>query len=202
MNEEHTTAVVQPYLDNFGGDSAAEPIAQNLLDRAVPRLHLLYATLAHRRYLTRPPFNVQVHELLGPAATRLFKALREARPRTLRQLLAHANQHMRWERHDLARRLDNQPVAVELCEELVPSPASVCGLTPEGLRMLGASHVLPEDKRGVFDLMRIHGMTQAKAAELLDVSTTTAKRRLSRGLRLLTVLLADRRRVEKPTDAN
>ena len=54
-------------------------------------------------------------------AERLLKALREARPRTVRQLFALANQHMRWELNDLARRLDCQPAAAELSDGLVPS---------------------------------------------------------------------------------
>ena len=45
MNEEHTTAVVQRYLDELEGDSPAEPIVRALLDRSVRRLHLLCATL-------------------------------------------------------------------------------------------------------------------------------------------------------------
>src|SRR6516225_4495938 len=109
VSEDQTTAVVQRYLDELAGDSPAEPIVRALLDRAVRRLHLLCATLLHRSYprLTRPPLNVQ------------------------------ADQHMRWELNDLARRLDNQPAAAELCEGLVPSPASsISGLTPDGLRML------------------------------------------------------------------
>ena len=108
MNEEHTTAVVQRYLDELAGDSPAEPIVRALLDRAVRRLHLLCATLLHRSYprLTQPPLNLQADELLGAVAERLLKALREARPRTVRQFFALANQHMRWELNDLARRLD------------------------------------------------------------------------------------------------
>ena len=108
MTGEHTTAVVQRYLDELGGDSPAEPIVRALLDRAVRRLHLLCATMLHRSYprLTQPPMNLQAEELLGAVAERLLKALREARPRTVRQLFALANQHMRWELNDLARRLD------------------------------------------------------------------------------------------------
>ena len=204
MSEEHTTAVVQRYLDELGGDSPAEPIVRALLDRAVRRLHLLCATLLHRSYprLTQPPLNVQADELLGAVAERLLKALREARPRTVRQFFALANQHMRWELNDLARRLDNQPAAVELREGLVPAPASSgSGLTPDGLRMLQAIDELPEDEREVFDLVRIQGMTQVEAAQLLGVSTVTVKRRLNRGLRLLAEQLADLRPGEDPPDS-
>jgi RNA polymerase sigma-70 factor (ECF subfamily) len=196
--------VVQRYLDDLAGDSPAEPIVRALLDRAVRRLHLLCATLLHRSYprLTRPPLNLQADELLGAIAERLLKALREARPRTVRQLFALANQHMRWELNDLARRLDVQPDAAELREGLVPGPASsVSGLSPDGLRMLQAIDELPEEEREVFDLVRIQGMTQTEVAQLLDVSVATVKRRLTRGLRLLTEQLADLRPGERPPDS-
>jgi RNA polymerase sigma-70 factor (ECF subfamily) len=109
MSQERTTAVVQRYLDELAGDSPAEPIVRASLDRAVRRLHLLCATLLHRSYprLTRPPLNAQSDELLGAVAERLLKAPREARPRTVRQFFALANQHMRWELNDLAQRLDD-----------------------------------------------------------------------------------------------
>ena len=44
-------------------------------------------------------------------------------------------------------------------------------------------------------------MTQAEATPLLGVSAATVKRRLNRGLRLLTEHLADLRPGEKPPDA-
>jgi RNA polymerase sigma-70 factor (ECF subfamily) len=204
MNDERTTAIVQRYLNDLAGDSPAEPIVRALLDRAVRRLHLLCATLLHRSYprLTRPPLNLQADELLGAIAERLLKALREARPRTVRQLFALANQHMRWELNDLARRLDEQPDAAELREGLVPGPASsVSGLSPDGLRMLQAIDELPEEEREVFDLVRIQGMAQTEVAQLLDVSVATVKRRLTRGLRLLTEQLADLRPGESPPDS-
>jgi RNA polymerase sigma factor (sigma-70 family) len=196
MSEEHTTAVIQRYLDELDGDSPEEPIVRALLDRAVRRLHLLCATLLHRSYprLTQPPLNLQADELLGAVAERLLKALRAARPRTVRQLFAMANQHMRWELNDVARRLDEQPAAVDLRDELVPSPAtSGSGLTADGLRMLRAIEALPDDEREAFDLVRIQGLTQVEAAQLLGVSTVTVKRRLSRSLVLLTQQLGDLR---------
>ena len=196
MSDEHTTAVVQRYLDELAGDSPAEPVVRALLDGAVRRLHVLCATLLYRSYprLAQPPLNLQVDELLGAVAERLLKALREARPHNVRQFFALANQHMRWELNDLARRLDDQPSAVELREGLVPAPASSgSGLTPNGRRMLEAIDSLPEDEREAFCLVRVQGMTQTEAAKLLDVSVATVKRRLNRGLRLLTEALADLR---------
>ena len=196
MSDEHTTAVVQRYLDELAGNSPAEPIVRAMMDRAVRRLHLLCARLLFRSYprLTQPPLNVQADELLGAVTERLLKALREARPRTVRQLFALANQHMRWELNDLARRLDEQPAAVDLREELVPSQVSSgSGLTPDGLRMLQAIDALPEDERETFDLVRIQGLTQVEAAEILGVTIRTVRRRLDRSVLFLTQQLDDLR---------
>src|SRR6202043_2567880 len=109
--------------------------------------------------------------LLGGVVARLLTAMQTIRPQTVRQFFALANHHMRWELNDLARRLDEQPAAVELREGLVRAPASsASGLSPDGLRMLRAIDELPEDEREVFDLVRIQGMTQAEAARVLGVS--------------------------------
>jgi RNA polymerase sigma factor (sigma-70 family) len=192
--DENTTVVVQRYLDALAGEAPAEPIIRAILDRSVHRLHHFCASLLYRCYprLARPPLNLQADELLGAVVERLLKALREARPGTVRQFFALAGQHMRWELNDLARRLDKQPGAVELCEGLVPAPAGGdSSLSPEGRRMLEAIDGLPQDERGAFDLVRIQGVTQVEAANLLGVSTKTVQRRLDRGLRLLTERLDD-----------
>jgi RNA polymerase sigma-70 factor (ECF subfamily) len=122
---------------------------------------------------------------------RLLKALREARPRTVREFFALAGQHMRWELKDLARRLDNQPVAVELREGHPAPGSSDSGLSPDGRRMLEAIDNLAADEREAFDLVRIQGLTYAEAAELLGVAPRTVQRRLDRGLQFLTERLGD-----------
>ena len=110
MHEEPTTVIIQRYLDALPGDAAAEPIVRELLERAVGRLRLLCATLLYKSYprLTRPPVNLETDELLGGVVAGLLKALRTTRPATVRQFFALANQHMRWQLNDLARRLDEQ----------------------------------------------------------------------------------------------
>ena len=120
MSDDRTTAVVERYLVALAGDAPADPVVRALLDRAVGRLRVLCASLLHRSYprLTRPPLNLEADEMLGAVVERLLKAMREVRPRTVRQFFALANQHMRWELNDLARRLDDQPDAVELREGL------------------------------------------------------------------------------------
>ena len=198
MDQGRTTVVVQKYLDDLagvGGDSPAEPIIRDLLAGAVNRLHVLCSSLLFHSYprLTRPPLNLQTHELLSSVVERLLKAMREVRPQTVRQFFALANQHMRWELNDLARRLDEQAAAVELRDSLVPAPAdsSASQISPNTRRILEVIGELPEEEREVFNLVRIQGMSQSEAAGVLGVSAKTVQRRLNRGLLLLADQLDD-----------
>ena len=196
MKEERTTAVVQRYLDELIGGAPAEPVVRALLDRSVRRLQLLCTNLLYRKYrrLTLPPVNLQPEEMLDAVVERLLKAMRSVRPQTVRQFFALVNQHMRWELNDVARRLDEQPAAVEVREDMVPAPASSGSvLTPDGRRMLKAIDDLPEDEREVFGLVHIQGLTQGEAAEVLGVSIRTVQRRLNRSLVLLAKQLDDLR---------
>jgi len=194
MDEEHTTAVVQRYLDELGGDTPAGSDVRALLDRAVRRLHELCAALLHRSYprLTRPPLNLQADELLSAVVERLLKAMRTEHPPTVRRFFALVNQHMRWELNDLARRLDEQPHAVEFVDGTAPSaPSSVARPSPNMRRMLDAIESLPEEERETFSLVRIQGMTHAEAAGVLGVSTKTVQRRVNHSRLLLLDRLAD-----------
>jgi RNA polymerase sigma-70 factor (ECF subfamily) len=196
MEQENTTAAVERYLDELPsqpGDSSADPVVRALLAKSVRRLHLLCVSFLHKSYprLTRPPLNLEADELLGAVVERLIKALREARPSTARQFFALASQHLRWELNEMARRLDKQPGAVELLDELRAPASSNSGLTPNARRMLDTIERLPESEREAFELVRIQGMSQSEAAELLGVSVATVTRRLSRGLQLLAAELGD-----------
>jgi RNA polymerase sigma-70 factor (ECF subfamily) len=196
MSEEQTTAAVQRYLDALAGDQPAEPIVRALLDRAVRRLQFLCANLLYRRYprLMLPPLGLQPDELLGAVVERLLKAMRSVHPRTVRQFFALVTQHMRWELNDLARRLDEQPTVIELDEGRVPaSPSGDSVLSPNGRRMLETIDKLPDEEREAFDLLRIQGLTQSEAAEVLGVSARTVQRRLNRALVLLATELRDLR---------
>jgi RNA polymerase sigma-70 factor (ECF subfamily) len=196
MASEQTSAVVQRYLDALAADAAAGPIIRGLLGQTVRRLRLLGATLLHRSYprLTQPPLNLEADDLLGPVVARLLKALREARPADARQFFALAAQHMRWELNDMARRLDEQPEAVELQEGLVPAPeSSGSGLSPTARRILAAIDALPQAEREVVNLVRVQGLTHAEAAGLLGVSAKTVQRHLLRGLLSLAEQLPDLR---------
>jgi RNA polymerase sigma factor (sigma-70 family) len=198
--QANTTIAVEQYLNELAavsGDTPAEPIIRALLSRSVNRLHTLCATLLHRNYprLTRPPLNLQSEEMLSAVVERMIKALREVRPGTVRQFFALANQHMRWELNDLARKLDAHTQAIELRESAVgapsPSESSASASGPSIIRILEAIDGLPEEDRETFYLVRVQGMTQPAAAEVLGVSTRTVQRRVNHTLRLLAEKLRD-----------
>jgi RNA polymerase sigma factor (sigma-70 family) len=191
MDQDGTTFVVQQYLDELagaGGSSDAEPVITALLGRSAKRLERLCATFLYRSYprLAQPPLGLEAGELLGAVVERLLRALRETRPETVRGFFALAGQHMRWELNDLARRLDERgnPVDIHGIEIAAPS-SSDTGLHPAARRILEAIEGLPEGEREALDLVRIHGMSQVEAAQLLGVSVKTIQRRLQRSLLLL-----------------
>jgi len=205
MNEEPTTVVIQRYLDALPGDTAAEPVVRELLERAAGRLRLLCGTLLHKSYprLTRPPANLETDELLGDVVAGLLTALRKTRPPTLRRFFALANQHMRWQLNDLAHRLDNQPAAPAALAEsgVAASPASTAsGLSADARRILEVIEGLPEDEREVFELVGIQGLTHAEAATVVGVSQKTVQRRLHEARLLLAERLADLRPPAPPAD--
>ena len=197
MDHSHTTAAIQGYLDELAGlkgESPAEPVIRALLERSASRLELLCGTLLFRSYprLTRPPLNLQSDEMLSAVVERLLKALRGARPANVRQFFAIANQHMRWELNDLARRLDEQAIAGPIPDGMPAAPeSSASQITPLARRLFGAIDDLPEEEREAFSLVRIQGMTIAEAAAIVDVSTKTVQRRLNRAFVLLSAALDD-----------
>src|SRR5262249_8149795 len=198
-----TTAAIQQYLVDLAqapGHSSAGPLVRALLARSVERLRFLCSALLYRSYprLTRAPLNLEADELLSAVVERLLKALEQARPQTVRQFFALANQHMRWELNGLARRLDEKGPAVELVEGVALAPeSSESRLSLDARRMLEAIDNLPEEEREVFSLVRIQGMAQTEVAELLGISSKTVQRRLNRSLLLLTDAVADLRPTEQ-----
>jgi RNA polymerase sigma factor (sigma-70 family) len=198
MDEAPTTVIIQRYLDALPEDAlagdAAEPMVRELLEQAAGRLRLLCGTFLYKSYprLTRAPVHLETDELLGGVVAGLLTALRKTRPPTVRRFFALANQHMRWQLNDLARRLDEQPAAAGLSAAGVAvAPArAASGLNPDGRRVLEVIEGLPEDEREVFDLVGIQGLTHPEAATVVGVSEKTVQRRLNRARLLLAERLA------------
>ena len=199
-----TTVIIQRYLDALPGDAAAEPLVRELLERAAGRLRLLCAAFLYKSYprLTRPPVNLETDELLGGVVAGLIKALQTARPPTVRRFFALANQHMRWQLNDLARRLDKQPPGAALAESGVAAlpDSTASGFSPDARRILEVIEGLPEDEREVFELVGIQGLTHAEAAAVVGVSQKTVQRRLNEARLLLAERLADLRPPRLPAD--
>jgi RNA polymerase sigma factor (sigma-70 family) len=199
MSDDHTTQAVERYLGELAkleGNAPAEPLVRALIERAVQRLHVLCRSLLLRSYprLARPPLNLQSEEMLSAVVDRLIRAMEEIRPTTVRQFFALANQHMRWELNDLARKMDSQTPVIDLQEApAAAAETSESQLSPNALRILEAIDSLPDEEREVFSLVRIQGMTHAEVAGLLGASTKTVQRRLHRSLMLLADLLDDLR---------
>jgi len=199
-----TTAAIQQYLVDLvqaPGNSSAGSQVRALLSHSVQRLRFLCSAMLYRSYprLTQPPLNLEADELLGAVVERLLKALEKTRPGTVRQFFALANQHMRWELNDLARKLDGKDGHVELIEAVAPeSSGSMISINAH--RMLQAIDSLAEEEREVFSLVRIQGMTHIEVAELLEISPKTVQRRLNRSLVLITEAVADLRPAEQSAD--
>ena len=194
MDDVNTTGDVQNYLNELGGKAnfTSEHVIRELLGRAAKRLEFLCATMLHQDYprLIGALINLQSDELLGALIERLMKAMRETRPPTVRQFFGLANQHIRWELNDLARRLEERETIERLSGDNVPAPVSSGSeLSLNARRMLDTIEGLPEDQREVFSLVRIQGMSQTEVAALLGVTAKTIKRRLDRSLILLTSAL-------------
>ena len=151
MSEQRTTAVIQRILDELQGDTPAEPVIRELLERSVDRLRLLCGALLHRSYprLTHPPLNLETDELVSGVAAGLITALQKVRPQTVRQFFALANQHMRWQLNDLARLLDERPRLAAMSESGMATPpdSSESMLSQDARRMLAAIEGLPEEDR-------------------------------------------------------
>ncbi len=185
MEEGNTTASIQHHLDQLGAEIPDSESVRGLLERSANRLSMLCGNLLHRRYprLAYPPINLSSDELLSAVVERLIKAMREAKPSSVRQYFALAGQHMRWELNDLARRLDNERPAGITDENLIadcaPSDSQLSDLCIQIFEEIDA---LPVEQREVFELVRIQGLPVSEVAKIVNATEVTVRRRLSRAL--------------------
>jgi RNA polymerase sigma-70 factor (ECF subfamily) len=186
MADEKTTCIVQRCLDSLD-EAPAEEAIRKLLDGAVGRLHKLCASLL-KGYVR---LDISSTELLDSVMVRLLKALRKIRPAGVRQFFALANQHIRWELNELARRIDKEPDFHPLPIEVPAPDGTDSGLSSRARRILAAIDGLPDKEREVFDLVRIQGLPHSETAELLGVSTKYVQIHLRRALVLLAERLQD-----------
>jgi RNA polymerase sigma-70 factor (ECF subfamily) len=167
-----TTTELQHWLDLL--KSGDEQGRTRLLDRACERLRKLARRMLRGYPLVRRW--EQTGDVLNAAMLRLFRALLEVQPESLRHFFNLAAQQIRRELIDLARqhaRLDGQ---TELTTEVAADrdePGTLAQWTEFHAKVEG----LPDEEREVFSLIWYEELTQAEVADLLKVSTRTVIRR-------------------------
>jgi RNA polymerase sigma factor (sigma-70 family) len=169
------TVELQKLIDRVNqGDDAARMV---LIDRAYERLRQLSALILRKSFprLKGAPTLVDTTDVAHESAYRLYHALAEIRPTTVRDFFRLAAQRIRWLLLDLAREadraehVDRQPV--ESYENAARSdPPAV--LTELYQQIEG----LPAHEREVVDLIYFHGLSQAETATQLGVTERTVRR--------------------------
>jgi RNA polymerase sigma-70 factor (ECF subfamily) len=164
-------------------DADARQIVRELLSVAAGQILSLCGSTLHQHYprLTKGPLNVQPEELLSGVVERLIKAMRTLRPGSVRGFFALVVVHLRWELNGLARDMDAERREPMEADVIAPEQEASDGqFSPFGRRILEAIDGLPQVDRNIFDLVRVRGMTQVVAAEVLGISKRTVQRRLGR----------------------
>ncbi len=172
------TAVLQHVIDRMrSGDDGAR---RELIDCAYGRLRHLSAVILRKSFprLKGAPALVNTTDVANESAYRLYQALEEIQPETVRDFFRLAAQRIRWLLLDLAKQSDRagqrelddgRPVAG-------PDDASDPG-SPRALAELYRQiELLPENEREVLDLLYFHGLTQVETATALGVTERTVRR--------------------------
>jgi RNA polymerase sigma-70 factor (ECF subfamily) len=135
----------------------------------------------------------QTDDVLQKALLRLYLALSEVKPPNVRAFFALAARQIRWVLLDLIRKhpVQRRPTCVAAgadSEEGTAMPPAPEG-EPADLMEWTCFHEvvegLPDEEREVFDLLFYEGLTQEQAANVLDTSVRTVKRRWLRSRLLL-----------------
>jgi RNA polymerase sigma-70 factor (ECF subfamily) len=182
------TAYLQHCLERLqDGDETAR---KELLNGACDRLTQLTRTmLKDYRRLKRWE---ETDDVLQNALMRLYRALQQVSPATLRDFYRLATLQIRRELIDLARHYfgpegwgrHHTTNAVEETQSQAPPPRyeqADSSLMPNKLAIWGEFHeqvhALPEEEQEVFDLIWYQGLKQTEAAAILQVAARTVKRR-------------------------
>lgn len=168
----NTTTELQRWLDLLkSGDDQGRT---QLLDRACERLRLLARRMLRGYPLVRRW--EETGDVLNAAMLRLFRALLDVHPESLRHFFNLAAQQIRRELIDLARQHARLEGQAELTTE-VAADRDEPGTLAEWTEFHAKVEGLPESEREVFSLIWYEELTQAEAADLLKVSTRTVIRR-------------------------
>ena len=171
------SAALQQLIDRMrSGDPAAR---RELIDLAYERLRHLSAAILRRSFprLKSTPALVETTDVANETAYRLYQALAEIQPTTVREFFALAAQRIRWLLLDLARQVDRDQVTYEFPQALAsPEDSSASGPPPSLAELYRQIEGLPDAEREVVDLLYFHGLSQAETAAQLRVSERTVRR--------------------------
>ena len=168
-------AEIQQLIDRVNqGDEAVRMV---LIDRAYERLRQLSALILRKNFprLKEAPTLVDTTDIAHESAYRLYHALAEIRPTTVRDFFRLAAQRIRWLLLDLAREADRaEPVDRQSVESYESAPRSD---PPAVLAALYEQiEGLPAHEREVVDLIYFHGLSQAETATQMGVTERTVRR--------------------------
>lgn len=185
--------IMQQYLRRAvaGDEAAVDALLRHSCDRLTSLTRRMLGDFRRvRRW-------AETADVLQNALLRLLGALREVKPQTPRDFLALATLQIRRELIDLARKYygpqgmgANQDSAVA-ADSSGPGPAEKADLSHEPCSLAQWSELhqqidaLPDEEREIIGLLFYQGLSQAEAADILNVSVRTVQRRWHSALRKL-----------------
>lgn len=177
-----SSADLQHLLDDFraGDDAARDALLQSSLDRCRELARRMFRRQSDLRKLD------ETDDVLQKALLRLHGALGRAKPLDVRAFYGLAARQIRWVLHDLAREV--VPAKVLSYVATPPEPQGACDEASDLLEWSefhAKVQALPDEEREMFDLLFYQGVTQEEAAEVLNTSVRTVRRRWQRARLLL-----------------
>lgn len=179
------STVLQQCLDRLkGGDPTAR---EELIRRACDRLDRLARKMLHANpRLQRWEGTDDVRQT---AMMKLYRALDEVQPPTVKDFFRLAASHIRQTLIDLARHHYGPEGSAAHHASLAPgdvashppaptptAPSTDPAATSAWSDFHEAAAALPDDQRAVFDLLWYHGLSQPEAADLLGIPLRTLQR--------------------------
>ncbi len=189
MLMSQTTVQLQHLLDALRtGDESARGA---LLECSLDRVRELAGRMFHRENNLHQL--AQTDDVVQKALIRLHTALKGVKPPDVQTFYGLAARQIRWVLHDLA---DERAASQLVSYTAMPPEREDAAGEPKDLEEWSAFHEtieeLDEEDRQMFDLLFYEGLTQEEAAEVLQTSIRTVRRRWQRArLRLEMALQGD-----------
>ena len=172
MSAGNTTIQVEKWLQPLQNPESPEGIQarQELIEHSQRRIAALCRKMFFRSFDATGVIDWE--DVYQEAAIKLWKALADAKPTTVREYFGLATKKIREVSLDLCRKyVRDLPSLNETGASHSPVTAAMWSEFHEQVRQL------PDDLREVFDLLWYNELTQKEAADLLGVDESTVKRR-------------------------